>query len=146
MKRHVWRVAMGVVVVMAGGCGAAGTPAPEGPIEFPSASLTTLSSAQGRYEVAVRTSPQPPVKGVNAVELRISDGAGTLVDGLSVAATPWMPSHGHGGRATTVVEADGDGAYRITNVYLYMEGSWELRSTLTSVAGDDTVTPVFEVR
>jgi hypothetical protein len=146
MQTRVWWVAMGVMVTAAAGCGAAGPPTAQGPIVFPSEPLTTLPSAEARYQVEVRTSPQPPVKGVNAVELRISDAAGALVDGLTIAATPWMPAHGHGGRATTVVEPEGDGAYRITNVYLYMEGSWELRSTLTSLDGEDAVTPVFDVR
>jgi hypothetical protein len=144
MKTAVWLITIGVLASSANGCGAGGPAA--GPVEFPSEALMVLPSAGARYQVVVRTSPQPPVKGLNAVQLSVTDAVGEPADDLAVAAVPWMPSHGHGGRATTVVEAAGEGSYVITNVYLYMEGSWELRSTLGSGSGSDTVTPVFDVR
>jgi hypothetical protein len=143
--RHwLWALA-GTVSVGVVGCGAAG-PSP-GPAAFPLEPFATLSSDSGQYQVQVRTSPQPPVKGVDAVQYQIADAAGAPVDGLVIDAVPWMPSHGHGTSAKAVVEPQDQGVYEITNVYLFMDGHWELRSTLTSAdgAGADGVTPVFDV-
>lgn len=144
MTTGIRLIVTGVLAGSASGCGA-GAPA-AGPVEFPSEALMVLPSTGARYQVAVRTSPQPPVKGLNAVQLSVSDAVGAPADDLAVSAVPWMPSHGHGGRATTIVEAEGEGRYVITNVYLYMEGTWELRSMLDSVSAHDTVTPAFDVR
>ena len=137
-----------IFIVGVGGCSSGGaTPGPSGPVTFPPDALLALPSASGRLSVAVRTSPQPPVKGVNAVQFRITDAAGVAVDGAGVVVVPWMPSHGHGTSVRPLVEAEGDGVYTITNVYLYMDGQWQLRSTLSLQAGDapDSVTPVLDV-
>jgi hypothetical protein len=125
------------------GCGAA-VDAP-GEISFPPEPLATLISEGGRWQVAVRTSPQPPIKGVDAVQFQISDADGAGVDGLAVTAVPWMTAHGHGTSARTRVSAQGLGIYQIDNVYLYMDGRWELRSTLASDDAAEAVTPIFDV-
>lgn len=140
-----------VVVIWALGAaacaGANEPPQAAGPVEFPAEILASLSSDAGRFVVTVRTSPQPPERGVDAVQLRVTDVAGQPVDALAIEAVPWMPAHGHGTSLHAAVEARGDGVYEVTNVYLYMAGLWELRSTLRLAADDsDTVTPVFDVR
>ncbi|HEY8927210.1 MAG TPA: FixH family protein [Polyangia bacterium] len=119
---------------------------PSGPVTFPADALMSLPSDAGRFVVTVRTSPQPPVRGVDAVQLQIADGAGAPVDGLSIEAVPWMPAHGHGTSTQPHVEPQGGGVYEITNVNLYMAGLWELRSTLQFAEGADTVAPAFDVR
>jgi len=126
------------------GCGGDGQPS--GPVTFPSEALMSLPSDAGRFVVTVRTSPQPPVRGVDAVQLQIADAAGLPVDGLSIEAVPWMPAHGHGTSTRPTVEPQGGGVYQITNVNLYMAGLWELRSTLQFGEGADTVAPAFDVR
>jgi len=68
------------------GCGGDGQPS--GPVVFPAEALMSLASDAGRFVVTVRTSPQPPVRGVDAVQLQIDDSVGTPVDGLSIEAVP----------------------------------------------------------
>jgi len=126
------------------GCGGDGQPS--GPVVFPAEALMSLASDAGRFVVTVRTSPQPPVRGVDAVQLQIDDSVGTPVDGLSIEAVPWMPAHGHGTSTRPKVEPQGGGIYELTNVSLYMAGLWELRSTLRFAEGADTVAPAFDVR
>lgn len=132
----------GVVLL---GCG--GAPPASGPVSFGTEPLAVLASTAGTKQISVWTSPQPPVKGVNAVQLLVTDTAsGTPLDGLDIQAVPWMPSHGHGTSAKTEVLPQDGGVYQVDNVYLYMDGSWELRTTLTATDGaDDTVVPVFDV-
>lgn len=138
------RLACGLLLACGLGVGC-GAPAAPGEIAFPAEPLTTLTTDGGRWQVAVRTSPQPPIKGVDAVQFQVTDADGVGVDGLAVAAVPWMVAHGHGTSARTQVEPQGLGIYQIANVYLYMDGQWELRSTLTSDVATDAVTPVFDV-
>jgi hypothetical protein len=128
------------------GCGGA-PPAPAAvPASFGAEPLVVLPSTAGTKEVAVWTSPQPPVKGVIAVQLQVTDSAtGSPLDGLAIQAVPWMPSHGHGTSAKTLVQPEEAGVYQVDNVYLYMDGAWELRTTLTAADGPDTVVPVFDV-
>jgi len=125
------------------GCGSPGE-AP-GEVSFPPEPLTTLTTASGLWQVAVRTFPQPPIKGLDAVQFQITDVNGLGVDGLTVTAVPWMAAHGHGTSARTRVVAQGTGVYQIDNVYLYMDGRWELRSTLAASEASESVTPVFDV-
>jgi len=145
MDKVMKKVAFGVWLACGGlaGCGASeGAP---GEIAFPPEPLVTLASDSGRWQVAVRTSPQPPTKGVDAVQFQITDADGASVDGLAVTAVPWMTAHGHGTSARTRVIAQGLGIYQIENVYLYMDGRWELRSTLASEDVAEAVTPIFDV-
>jgi hypothetical protein len=126
------------------GCGGDGQPS--GPPVFPAEALMSLPSDAGRFVVTVRTSPQPPVRGVDAVQLQIADSTGAPVDGLSIDAVPWMPAHGHGTSTQPEVAPQGGGVYELTKVNLYMAGLWELRSTLQFAEGADTVAPAFDVR
>jgi hypothetical protein len=134
-----WLLVGGLAV----GCGAVDGPPAE--IAFPPEPLATMNTASGAWQVAVRTSPQPPIKGVDAVQLQITDATGAGVDGLTLSAVPWMVAHGHGTSAHTRVVPQGLGVYQIENVYLYMDGRWELRTSLASADVTDAVTPVFDV-
>jgi hypothetical protein len=141
--RRLVRVA-GVLALATGsaGCGGAPPPSPSGPISFGAEPLMVLASTAGTKQIAVWTSPQPPQKGVNAVQLLVTDAAtGAPLDDLAVQAVPWMPSHAHGTSAKTQVLAEDGGVYQVDNVYLYMDGTWQLRTSL----GDDTVVPEFDV-
>ena len=86
--------------------------------------------------IDVRTSPQPPSRGTNEVELtitRASDGA--PVDGLTLDVEPWMSSMEHG-TSTPTVTPEGGGVYLVTEVYLYMPGLWTLRTTISGAMTD----------
>jgi hypothetical protein len=104
---------------------------------FPAAAYTTTTSSTGALVIDVRTSPQPPSVGTNDVQLSITRASdGTPVDGLTLGVEPWMPSMGHGTSTTTVVP-QGGGMYLVTDVYLYMQGVWTLRTTISGSMSDN---------
>ena len=145
---HSWgrRTVLGAGALGAlAGCGAAPAPSSSGPPSFGADPLVVLPSTAGTKQVSVWTSPQPPVKGVNAVQLLVTDATGAPLDGLDVQAVPWMPAHAHGTSAKTKIVPEDGGLYQVDNVYLYMDGTWELRTTLASAGDEDTVVPVFDV-
>lgn len=103
---------------------------------FPADPYTTTASDSGALVVEVRTSPQPPARGTNAVELTVTRAAdGAPVPGLAVGVQPWMPSMNHGTSTPTVTD-QGDGRYLVTDVYFYMPGTWQLRTTFSGAVSD----------
>jgi hypothetical protein len=103
---------------------------------FPAEAYTTTTSTSGALSLDVRTSPQPPSRGTNAVEMiltRVSDGQ--RVDGLTLDVVPWMPAMGHG-TSTPTVTAQGGGVYLVTEVYLYMPGVWTLQTAISGAMTD----------
>jgi hypothetical protein len=107
--------------------------------------LVTLSSDESKLVIEIRTAPnQPPERGVASVQLVVTDVNGVPQEGLDVAAMPWMPAMGHGTAVQPIASSGGKGAYVLDNVYLYMPGHWELR---TSFSGSvtDRATPAFDV-
>jgi hypothetical protein len=111
--------------------------------------MTTSDS--GMLAVEVRTAPQPPVRGTDTVELTITSATdGSPVDGLDLEVQPWMPAMNHGTSATPIVTPKGDGKYLVTQLYLFMPGLWQLRTTLSATANDsstttDHVVPAFTI-
>lgn len=115
----------------------------DGTNPFPTSPYANFATDSGSYRIAMRTSPsQPPVRGVLQVELRVTDADGKPADGLSIAAVPWMPSHGHGSSVEPIVTPEGSGIYEIDDVSLYMPGTWQLRLTV----GDDHALQDIEVQ
>jgi len=113
---------------------------------FPTAPLTTSQSDGAGFSVEVRTAPdQPPNHGVIAVEYRVTGPDGAPADGLALSVVPWMPEMQHGASLTPVVTAKGSGRYVLTNVEVFMAGTWELR---TAIAGpsEDSVAPALSVQ
>jgi hypothetical protein len=125
------------------GCGGpTDLPAPDG--HFPEQPLQTLMSSDSRLQIEVRTSPQPPIKGNNWVQYRITDQQGQPLVGAALEVRPWMPAHGHGGTVRPTVLAEDGGIYTIKNVLFYMAGHWELRSTI-GATDENVVVPTFDV-
>jgi hypothetical protein len=106
----------------------------------PSATQSVLTDS-GRYALHVSSDPDPPVRGVNMMAIRITDGMDHRVDGLVLDVLPWMPSHGHGASVHPSVSAKGGGDYQVENVVFYMAGSWELRTRFL----DERATAVFQI-
>lgn len=103
------------------------------PSSFPTDPAQTVPSGSGVLALAVRTSPQPPVLGLDDAQFTITRADdGSPVDGLTITVTPWMPAMNHGTSIVPTVTAQGGGRYLVTNLDLYMEGYWQLR---TSIAG-----------
>jgi hypothetical protein len=132
---RAWLAAALVPLAWASAACSGGT-SPAGSGSFPADPYTTMTSDSGALVVDVRTSPQPPSRGTIEVQLTVTKaGDGTPVDGLSLAVEPWMPAMGHG-TSTPTVAPQGGGVYLVTEVYLYMPGVWELRTTLAGATTD----------
>ena len=107
--------------------------------------MLKVESESGALEVEVRTSPQPPTRGKNVVQLKVTtaqDGQG--VAGLQLDVQPWMPDMGHGSSVTPTVTDEGGGVYLVDDVYLAMPGTWQLRTTLAGTSSDHA-TPSFQI-
>jgi hypothetical protein len=115
---------------------------------FSAAPLMSLTSDSGALHFDVRTSPtQPPTRGQQSVQLVITDGSGAPAKDLVLDTTPWMPAMGHGASVTPSVSETTPGTYVIDDVDMFMPGTWELRTTISSVgsATADHVAPSFQI-
>jgi hypothetical protein len=138
---RAWLVAAGLSAALAAACS---SPAPASTAAFPADAYVTATSDSSALVLAVRTSPQPPSRGTNEVQLTVTQASdGAPVDGLTLDVEPWMPAMDHG-TSTPTVTPQGGGVYLVTEVYLYMPGVWELR---TSISGSvtDHATPQLTV-
>ena len=105
----------------------------------------SVTSDSGLLRIEMSASPDPPVVGTNTLELTISSVSdGSPQDGLSVAVAPFMPSMGHGTAATTVIP-EGAGKYLVSDVYLFMPGVWELKTTVAGPVSDHAE-PTFQLQ
>src|SRR5260221_9122655 len=94
---------------------------------------TTVTSNSGTLHVELNVLPQ---RGTNTAELTVTNVAdGMARDDLTVAVVPFMPSMNHGSSAPTVAP-EGHGKYQITQLYLYMAGYWELRTSFSGPMND----------
>ena len=134
MTRNICAVALAFAAACSGG-----TSTPDG-TTFPMNATTD----SGSLHLVVSALPNPPVVGTDTLELTITSAADeSPQDGLTVDVAPYMPSMGHGTSATTVVP-EGGGKYLVTNVYLFMPGVWELKTTITGPLSDHAE-PTFEL-
>jgi hypothetical protein len=124
-----------LLIALSIGCG--------GEMIDPAPAAMQLASESGRYLIEVSSDPNPTARGVNTVMFTVTDDGGAPMPQLALDVQPWMPSHNHGTSVQpTVVNMNG-GTYRIDNVYFFMAGHWELRTTFTE--SGDHVVPVFDV-
>lgn len=104
---------------------------------FPSDPYQTLMSDSGQLRIEVRTAPdQPPQHGLCSVELRFTDAKTGAPASGDVAVVPWMPAHNHGASVVPTVTPSSPGRYTVTNLELFMPGTWELRTTLSGATSD----------
>ena len=96
-------------------------------------------SMGGGLHIDVRSNPQPPVRGTNGLQFVIHDGNGQPLDGVQFTHRPWMPVHNHGTSITPTIVARGAGVYEVQNVYLYMDGTWELQTTFSAPMTDSFI-------
>jgi hypothetical protein len=113
---------------------------------FPTDAYLTQTTDAGKCRIEVRTSPsQPPTRGTFDIQLTVVDATtGKPMDGLAVTAVPWMPAMGHGTSVTPTVTPAGEGHYVLSNVSMFMPGTWQLRTTITGEA-NDSVTPQLQI-
>jgi len=113
---------------------------------FVAGPLMTVNSASGQLNIAVSTSPQPPERGTNEVELTVTGASdGLPKDGLVIAVKPWMPAMGHGTSIAPTITPESNGKYMVSDVDLFMPGLWELRLTISGPT-EDNAAPEFEIQ
>jgi hypothetical protein len=126
--------------MLAVGCSAS-SPEPT-TTEFETAQIATVTSANGAYVVTVYPPAGGLVQGIDTLKALVTDAhSNAPIDGLTVEIVPWMPTMGHGSSAIPIVTAAGSGAYLVTDLTLFMPGTWQLRTTL----GDDSALISVEV-
>ncbi len=104
---------------------------------FPRDPYAVATSDSGALHIEVRTAPtQPPPRGTCTIELFVTDTTGAARDGLTIDVVPWMPAMGHGASVKPTITARGNGRYVLTNVSLFMPGTWELRTTFSGSLSD----------
>ncbi|MFT5430415.1 MAG: hypothetical protein ACI9OJ_001089 [Myxococcota bacterium] len=86
--------------------------------------------------------PSPPDVGLNQFQVKVTDAAGTAVEGVTVTIEPRMPEHGHGTvPATFVSQTSGTGEATVPAtteekmIDLIMPGAWLLHFHVEDSAG-----------
>jgi hypothetical protein len=106
---------------------------------FSGAPFATASS-DGGLRIEARSAPEAaPARGVNQVELTVSDESGATREGLVLDVVLWMSAMGHGASVKPTVTAQGGGRYVHTNVDFFMPGRWELRTTISGATEDHAI-------
>ncbi|NOJ91944.1 hypothetical protein HMI51_03145 [Corallococcus coralloides] len=102
----------------------------------------TVASASGRLRVEVLSSMTPLRRGVQVLQVRITDAvSGKPVPGVVLSVQPWMPAMGHGISEVPRVTVREPGSFEVSDADLFMPGVWELRFTLKGAVEDSaTVT------
>ncbi len=131
-------------LAIASGCGGSPPPIPPVPSSFPLQALTTVASTSGALQVALRSVPDPPVRGQNVGQLTVTDSSGQPIDGITVEVLPWMPSHGHGTSQAVEVTDQGGGVFITNPLYLFMAGEWLIQMKFQGTL-DDTATAIVEI-
>lgn len=121
------------------------------PLSFSGPPAETAISTGGQAHIAVRWSWSPPVVGLDAAELTMTDASGAPLTGLALAVVPWMPAHGHGASVAPACSEASPGVYDVAPLDFYMSGTWQLLTTITRATGaaggaiDDTAQPSVDI-
>jgi hypothetical protein len=130
-------------VLAACGGGEPTTCSPAGTFSAPF--TTGIKSSSGNLMLAISSSPtSPPQRGNGSLHYLITDASGNPVDGLTLTVVPWMVQMGHGSSINPCVLAKGHGVYEVNNVYLFMAGEWQLKTTVSGGA-TDSFAPTVQV-
>jgi len=127
------RVALALSSCLLAACAPAPASAAEALPNFEAPPSLRAATADGRFEVSVRTAPDPiplnePFELFVAVRDRAAGPEGT--PGLTVSADGFMPAHGHGMLRAPRSERLADGTWRVRGMLFHMAGAWELRVRL----------------
>ncbi|HVX87470.1 MAG TPA: FixH family protein [Gemmatimonadales bacterium] len=107
--------------------------------------LGPRTSAGGRYVATIDTASKLVTGKLQMIRLTVKDSTGAAVTGASITVDGGMPQHGHGLPTHPRVTAEEpNGVYVVDGLKFNMGGWWELRFTITTTEGAETVT--FNVR
>jgi YtkA-like protein len=80
--------------------------------------------------------PGPPIKGVNTWSVLVTDAAKAPQSGATLKVVPYMPDHNHGTIVKpTITPLSDAGQYKVTPLYLFMAGLWEVTLTVSTPTG-----------
>jgi hypothetical protein len=105
------------------------------------------TSAHGLYVATLQGARNLEPRRMYTLQAIVTDGAsGEPVPNARITVDGGMPEHGHGLPTRPRVTKDlGNGWYEVSGVRFNMGGWWELKLTITTPAGTDTVTFNLEV-
>lgn len=103
------------------------------------ASNLSATGPQRLQVVLVDASPQPPARGTNTWKVKVLDPSGNPAQGVTLAAKPFMPDHGHGTSVQPMVTANADGTFDVAPVYLFMPGLWQITFDIKTTTSTDSV-------
>jgi hypothetical protein len=84
----------------------------------------------------VSSDPGPPIKGTNTWTILVADSGKMPQSGATLKVLPYMPDHKHGSPAKAVISPLTDpGQYKVTPLYLFMAGLWEVTFDVTTASG-----------
>jgi hypothetical protein len=141
--------AAALAAVVATGCGGSPATAADGAALFSCETETrdvdympdlTRTAASGRWQVVLMTSePGPPVKGTNTWTVKLLDDTGAPRDDVPITVRTFMPDHNHGSTIKASVTPMGNGVFRVSPLYLYMPGLWQVTLDLDAPNAPDNV-------
>jgi hypothetical protein len=100
------------------------------------------TSTQGLYIATLQGATDLQPRRMYTLQATVVDGkSGQAVTNAGITVDGGMPQHGHGLPTRPRVTRElGNGSYEVSGVRFNMGGWWELKLTITSPAGTDTVT------
>ena len=99
------------------------------------------TSEQGLYIVTLQGAADLKPRRMQRLQFTVADAKGEAVSGATIVVDGGMPEHGHGlPTRPRVTSPLGGGWYEINGLRFNMGGWWELKLTITTAAGTDTVT------
>lgn len=103
-------------------------------------------SANGLYIVTLQGAKTLAPRKMYTLQAIVAGADTQPVSNAAIAVDGGMPEHGHGlPTRPRVTKNLGNGWYEVSGVRFNMGGWWELKLTITSPAGTDTVTFNLEV-
>lgn len=104
------------------------------------------TSAQGLYIVSLQGARELKPRKMYTLQVYVGDAGTHPLGHAAIAVDGGMPQHGHGlPTRPRVTKNLGGGYYEVSGLRFNMGGWWELKLTITTPAGTDTVTFNLEV-
>lgn len=114
-----------------------------GTVDSYSANLPKAGTAGQIQFVLMNAQPAPPAKGNNTWTLKLMDASGAPIQSATLSIKTWMPMMRHGSSIAPRQAANTDDTYSISNLYLIMDGIWQVTFTAQSGSMKDTATYTF---
>ena len=99
------------------------------------------TSARGLYVATLKDADVLKPRKMYTIQVAVADAKGQPLSEATIGIGGGMPQHGHGFPTKARVTKNlGGGSYEIGGLRFNMGGWWELKLTITTPAGTDTVT------